>query len=62
MDDLYEKIVVAILEGSSEATVKKLVWDSPQCYLMPLNPAFKPIPIDGNCRIVGRVVQITQNL
>lgn len=62
MDDLYGKIVVAILEGSSEATVKKLVWDSPQSYLMPLNPAFKPIPIDGNCRIVGRVVQITQNL
>ena len=62
MDDLYGKIVVAILDGSSEATVKKLVWDSPHCYLMPLNPAFKPIPIDGNCRIVGRVVQITQNL
>jgi len=62
MDDLYGKIVVAMLDGSSEATVKKLVWDSPHSYLMPLNPAFKPIPIDGNCRIVGRVVQITQNL
>ncbi|MBK0080099.1 helix-turn-helix domain-containing protein [Kosakonia sp. S58] len=62
MDDLYGKIVVAVLDGSSEATVKKLVWDSPQSYLMPLNPAFKPIPIDGNCRIVGKVVQITQNL
>jgi len=62
LDDLYGKIVVAILDGTSEATVKKLVWDSPFSYLMPLNPAFKPIPIDGNCRIVGRVVQITQNL
>ncbi|MBF7978614.1 MULTISPECIES: LexA family transcriptional regulator [Rahnella] len=62
IDNLYGKIVVAILDGSSEATVKKLVWDSPQSYLMPLNPAFKPIPIDGDCRIVGKVVQITQNL
>lgn len=62
LDDLYGKIVVAVLDGTSEATVKKLVWDSPFSYLMPLNPAFKPIPIDGNCRIVGRVVQITQNI
>lgn len=62
LDDLYGKIVVAVLDGSSEATVKKLVWDSPYCYLMPLNPAFNPIPINGNCRIIGRVVQITQNL
>ncbi|HHD7782041.1 TPA: LexA family protein [Klebsiella pneumoniae] len=62
LDDLYGKIVVAILEGSAEATVKKLVWDSPFAYLMPLNPAFKPIQIDGNCRIVGKVVQITQNI
>lgn len=62
LDDLYGKIVVAMLDGSTEATVKKLVWDSPYSYLMPLNPAFKPIQINGNCRIVGRVVQITQNL
>ncbi|QZA71226.1 Lex A-like repressor protein [Pantoea phage AH07] len=62
LDDLYGKIVVAILDGSSEATVKKLVWDSPHAYLMPLNPVFKPIPIDGNCRIIGKVVQVTQNL
>ncbi|NUL39413.1 LexA family protein [Kosakonia sacchari] len=62
LDELYGKIVVAILDGSSEATVKKLVWDSPHSYLMPLNPAFKPIAINGNCRIVGKVVQVTQNL
>jgi SOS-response transcriptional repressor LexA len=62
IDDLYGKVVVAMLEGSAEATVKKLVWDSPFAYLMPLNPAFKPIQIDGNCRIVGKVVQITQNI
>ncbi|ELV7529356.1 helix-turn-helix domain-containing protein [Edwardsiella ictaluri] len=61
-DDLYGKIVVAVLDGSSEATVKKLVWDNPYTYLMPLNPLFKPIQITGNCRIVGKVVQITQNI
>lgn len=62
LDDLYGKIVVAILDGSSEATIKKLVWDSPYDYLVPLNPNFKPIVINGNCRIVGRVVQVIQDL
>lgn len=62
LDDLYGKIVVAIVEGSSEATIKKLVWDGPNRYLMPLNPHYKPIEINGNCRIIGKVVQVTQNL
>ena len=62
IDDLYGKVVVAMLDGSTEATVKKLVWDSPYAYLMPLNPAFKPIQIDGNCRIISKVVQIAQNI
>lgn len=62
LDDLYGKIVVAILDGTSEATVKKLVWDGPNRYLMPLNPAFKPIEINSNCRVIGKVVQVTQDL
>ncbi len=62
IDDLYGKIVVAIIDGSSEATIKKLVIDGPNKYLMPLNPNFKPIEINGNCRILGRVVQVTQDL
>lgn len=62
IEDLYGRVVVAMLDGSTEATVKKLVWDSPFAYLMPLNPMFKPIQIDGNCRIIGKVVQITQNI
>lgn len=62
LDDLDGKIVVAVLDGTSEATVKKLVWDGPNRYLMPLNPAFKPIEINGNCRIIGKVVQVTQDL
>ncbi|EEQ12796.1 repressor protein C2 [Yersinia frederiksenii] len=62
IEDLYGKIVVAIIDGSSEATIKKLVVDGPNKYLMPLNPNFRPIEINGNCRILGRVVQVTQDL
>lgn len=49
------KIVVARLDGSDEATVKKLVIDGPQKYLVPLNPRWDHIPINGNCSIVGVV-------
>ncbi|CAI0836278.1 Uncharacterized HTH-type transcriptional regulator CBU_1416 [Serratia proteamaculans] len=62
VEELSGKIVVAMINGSSEATIKKLVIDGPNKYLMPLNPNFKPIEIDGSCRIIGRVVQVTQEL
>lgn len=51
-------IVVARLIDSNEATVKKLVFDGPNKYLVPLNPNYKPIPINGNCEIVGVVKQM----
>ncbi|AJK16709.1 MULTISPECIES: LexA family protein [Yersinia pseudotuberculosis complex] len=62
IEDLYGKIVVVIIDGSSETTIKKLVVDGPNKYLMPLNPNFKPIEIKGNYRILGKVVQVTQDL
>lgn len=62
LEELNGKIVVAAVEGSSEATVKKMVVDGPHCYLMPLNPNFKPIQCDRSCRILGRVVQISQDV
>ncbi|AGG31727.1 TPA: helix-turn-helix domain-containing protein [Morganella morganii subsp. morganii] len=62
IEDLYGKIVVAILDGTSDATIKKLVWDAPYTYLIPLNPNFKPIVVNGNCRIIGRVIQVIQNI
>ncbi|ELW9227814.1 Uncharacterized HTH-type transcriptional regulator CBU_1416 [Morganella morganii] len=62
IEDLYGKIVVAILDGTSDATIKKLVWDAPYTYLIPLNPNFKPIVVSGNCRIIGRVIQVIQNI
>lgn len=60
--DINNKIVIARLQGSNEATIKKLVVDGPNKYLLPLNPLFKPIEINGNCQIVGLVKQIVIDL
>jgi len=48
-------LVVAKLEGTDEVTFKKLVMDAGQKYLKPLNPNYRPLEINGNCRIVGVV-------
>ncbi|MGB5856524.1 MAG: LexA family transcriptional regulator [Oceanisphaera sp.] len=56
------KIVVAMLDGSNEATVKKLQKDGPIKHLVPLNPNFSPIEINGNCQVIGYVKQIIQNI
>lgn len=49
------KFVVARLQGSDEVTVKQYVVDGPNKFLMPLNPRYQNIPINGNCEIVGVV-------
>ena len=51
-------IVVARLEDSMEATLKKLVIDGNQRFLKPLNPAYPVIPINGNCKIIGRAIKV----
>lgn len=56
------KLVVAQLDESNEATFKKLIVDGGQKYLMPLNPAFPLIPINGNCRIIGVAVEAKTHL
>jgi len=56
------KIVVAMLSESDEATLKKLQKDGPFKHLIPLNPKYEPIPINGNCRIVGYVKQVIMDL
>ncbi|ENP8180881.1 LexA family protein [Vibrio cholerae] len=56
------KIVVATLNDSPEATIKKLEIDGPHRFLVPLNPKYDPIPINGNCRIVGYVKQVIMDL
>ncbi|HEM8304488.1 TPA: helix-turn-helix domain-containing protein [Providencia rettgeri] len=52
------KIVVAYIHGGTEATLKKFVEDWPNRYLIPLNPFYKTIDFDENCRIVGVVKQV----
>ncbi|WP_444958244.1 LexA family protein [Microbulbifer sp. ZKSA002] len=55
-------IVVAKLMDVQEATLKKLVVDGPNKYLKPLNPAYSPIPINGNCQIVGVAKKVEYDL
>nr|WP_318382705.1 LexA family transcriptional regulator [uncultured Enterobacter sp.] len=50
------KLVVAKLEKDNEATFKKLVIDAGRRFLKPLNPQYPMIEINGNCKIIGVVV------
>lgn len=56
------RVVVAKLDSQTEATVKKLVIDGPNRYLMPLNPRYDKIVINGDCTIVGVVVKMEYDL
>lgn len=55
-------LVVAKLDDENEATFKKLVIDGPNKYLKPLNPDYRTITINGNCRIVGTVTEVKMKL
>ena len=59
---INRKIVVAMLDGSTEATIKEFVQDGPSKYLNPLNSRYPVITVNGNCRIVGVVKQIVVDL
>lgn len=62
---IYEvngKIVVAQVMGSAEATLKKFVIDGPIKYLVPLNPNYRVMEVNGNCKIVGVVRQVVTDL
>ncbi|EPJ5278998.1 LexA family protein [Proteus mirabilis] len=50
-------LVIAKLTDTNEATFKKLVLDGAK-YLKALNPAYPVITINGNCKIIGVVVQM----
>lgn len=56
VEPINGKLVVAKLEGDNETTFKKYAVDAGNQYLKPLNPQYSMIPINGNCRIVGVVV------
>ena len=57
-DARHGDIVVAKLKTHEQATVKKLVIDPPDTYLMPLNLQYDKIAINEECRIVGVVKQV----
>ncbi|WP_277973288.1 LexA family protein [Pantoea agglomerans] len=50
-------LVIAKMTDANESTFKKLVIDGGQRYLKALNPLYPVMPIDGNCRIIGVVVE-----
>lgn len=56
VEPINGKLVVAKLEGENEATFKKLVIDAGRRFLKPLNPQYPMIEINGNCKIIGVVV------
>jgi SOS-response transcriptional repressor LexA len=55
-DRLNGSFVVAKLTDVNEATFKKLVVDAGQKFLKPLNNAYPTLQINGNCKIIGVVV------
>jgi SOS-response transcriptional repressor LexA len=58
----HGSIVVALLEDSNQATLKRLVIDGPMRYLKPLNPAYNAIEIKENCKITGVAVKVEIDL
>ncbi len=54
------EIVVALVDG--EATVKRLRLAGRRAFLDPANPAYRPIPVGGETRVVGRVVGVWRDV
>lgn len=52
------KLVVAKLENENEATFKQFMVDAGRKYLKALNPHHPPTIVNGNCKIIGVVVDI----
>ena len=55
-------IVVAKLGGMEAVTIKKLVVEPPYNFLMPLNELYDRISVTEDCRIVGVVKKVIQDL
>jgi len=48
--------VIAKLTDVNEATFKVLIEDNGMTFLKPLNPQYHTMQINGNCKIVGKVI------
>lgn len=55
-DVISGKYYVVEMLDSGEKTFKQYVEDAGIKYLRPLNPGYRTIEIDGNCRFIGRVI------
>ncbi|WP_442108228.1 S24 family peptidase [Pseudomonas sp. NUPR-001] len=55
-DLISGKYYVAEMLDSGEKTFKQYVEDAGVKYLRPLNPAYRTMEINGNCRFIGRVI------
>ena len=54
-DLISGKYYVVKLENG-ESTFKQYIEDAGLKYLRPLNPAYRTIQIDGDCKVIGRVI------
>ena len=54
-DLISGKYYVVKLENG-ESTFKQYIEDAGLRYLRPLNPAYRTIQIDGDCKVIGRVI------
>ncbi|VEJ54593.1 LexA family protein [Pragia fontium] len=51
-----EKLVVAKLQDENKATFRRYIVESGVHYLKPLNPQYRMVEINENCKIIGVVV------
>lgn len=59
IDELHTgDLVIMACDGDEKATFKELVVEDGNYYLRPLNPNWQPrlMPVDHNCRLIGKVV------
>ena len=57
-------LVIVSCQGDSEATFKKLIVESGNMYLQPLNPDWpeKTITLEDGCKLVGKVVGLYRDI
>lgn len=58
----HGNVVAVTLNSKSEVMIKKLEIDGPHKFLVPLNPKYDPIPVNGSYRLVGTVKRVIMDL
>ena len=53
------EIVVALVDG--EATVKRLARRNGKLWLQPANPRYEPIPVEGDTKVMGKVIGVIRS-